>query len=32
MITPSEESWSDGDREFICFLHELYDEGDERRT
>jgi hypothetical protein len=22
MITPSEESWSSGDREFICFLHE----------
>lgn len=22
MITPSEEGWTDGDREFICYLHE----------
>lgn len=22
MITPSDETWADGDREFICFLHE----------
>ncbi len=22
MITPSEEGWDDGDREFICYLHE----------
>ena len=22
MITPSEEGWNDGDREFICYLHE----------
>jgi hypothetical protein len=26
MITPSESSWDEGDREYICYLYEPVDE------
>jgi Septum formation len=27
VLHPAEEAWNDGDHEFICFLHEFYEEG-----